>query len=353
MKKISMIMAAAFAAPLAFAQTNVTLFGVVDMSVAHVQGSGNGSRSGIATGSSAPGRLGFRGTEDLGGGLSAGFWLEGALDSDVGNANGFNFQRRATVSLLSNSLGELRMGRDNTPLFLNLIGFDPFAARGVGGLLTNTYFGYSSTVRQSNTVTYLLPSKLGGVYGLAQYAFGEKSSTALNDKQNDFVGGRLGYMSGPANVVAAYGQWKQAIGASDVAPFAEGRDLNVGSITGTYNFGFIKPVLFYGSERVKGAPAANSRIDTMMIGATAPIGASEIKVSLAHHDLKNSANDFNKFALGYGYYLSKRTYLYGTVARLNNKGTATRSISADGLAAAGTSAGGNSNGFEFGVRHSF
>ena len=62
-------------------------------------------------------RLGFRGTEDLGGGLLASFWLEGGMAVDTGTPAGFNFTRRSTVSLTS-SMGEIRLGRDYTNSFL-------------------------------------------------------------------------------------------------------------------------------------------------------------------------------------------------------------------------------------------
>ena len=95
-------------------------------------------------------RLGFRGTEDLGGGMSASFWLEAGVNNDDGPAppptpttrppvpalasdgrQGLTFNRRSTVSL-AGGWGELRLGRDYTPQFWNLTVFDPFGTNGVG-----------------------------------------------------------------------------------------------------------------------------------------------------------------------------------------------------------------------------
>jgi hypothetical protein len=72
-----------------------------------------GSHYGLGTSGATTSRLGLRGTEDLGGGLKAGFWLEGEIFGDDGNASGFNFKRRSTVSL-SGNFGEVRLGRDLT-----------------------------------------------------------------------------------------------------------------------------------------------------------------------------------------------------------------------------------------------
>ena len=356
LSKSAVALAVLVASAGAMAQSAVTIFGVVDVAMTRVSGDGAGSRIGLSSGSSAPSRLGFRGTEDLGGGLSAGFWLEGSLgvDTGTGTAGGaLLFQRRSTVSLASNTLGELRLGRDFAPTWWNLAQLDPFGARGIGTTQAANNFGYSTTWN-NNTIGYILPQTLGGFYGQLQYAFGEKSSTVPNDKQGNFLGGRFGYQSGPLNVVGSYGQTKQAIGASDVAPVTIGRDLKVANIAATWDFGVVKPLLFYGTEKVDGNPTGNNRLNSLLIGATAPIGAGELRATVARYDLKDSANDFNKLALGYGYNLSKRTQVYGTVARLANKGAGTRSLSADGLATlAPIRAGGNSSGFEVGIRHSF
>ena len=80
--------------------------------------------------------------------------------------------------------------------------------------------------------------------------------------------------------------------------------------------------------------------------------AGMFKASYGRYDLKNSANDFNKIALGYHYNMSKRTTLYTTYARISNKGASAAVVSNNGLAIAGA-AGRNASGFEFGVRHAF
>src|SRR5205085_9250952 len=141
MKKTLIALAALAAAGAASAQSSVTLFGIVDVNYAHYSVDGGTSAYGTATTSGHvnvltnsgynSARLGFRGTEDLGGGVSASFWLEGSLSPDDGNAAGLQFRRRSTVSL-AGGWGEIRLGRDYVPTFWNLTVFDPFGTNGVG-----------------------------------------------------------------------------------------------------------------------------------------------------------------------------------------------------------------------------
>src|SRR5258706_15377894 len=122
-------------AGVASAQSNVTLFGIVDLSAKSVKNGSNDALRTMATDGINSSRLGFRGVEDLGGGMSAGFWLEAGLAADAGNLGGSNglaaptngsantFNRRSTVSLMG-GFGELRLGRDYTPAFCDTTGFD-------------------------------------------------------------------------------------------------------------------------------------------------------------------------------------------------------------------------------------
>jgi predicted porin len=132
MKKSLLVLAAlgAFAGA-ASAQSSVTLFGILDVGARYTK-NGDQKLKTLSTDGINSSRLGFRGVEDLGGGLKAGFWLESAVNPDAGTANSTRFwHRRSTVSL-SGGWGELRLGRDYTPQFWNLTVFDPFGTNGVG-----------------------------------------------------------------------------------------------------------------------------------------------------------------------------------------------------------------------------
>jgi len=310
------------------AQSTYTIFGTVDAAVTRVDEGGNGHVTGLTSGSNNVSRLGFKGSKDLGGGLTGSFWAEGTLGSDDGTASGFNFTRRTTVSL-ANSLGEIRLGRDYAPSYWNVTLFDPFKTRGVGQLLdfNGASLGSTNVVRNSNSVGYFLPSNLGGIYGQVQYAFGEQASTVLNNKAGNHLSGRFGYSNGPLNVAVAYGVTSQLYGANNGTPPATGADLKTADIGGSYDFGVVKAIAYAGSSRVEGgSKQPNSRLDTIMLAATAPLGASLLRASFSRYDLQNSSNDAYKFALGYVYNLDSSTAVYVTGARLQNKGTAQYSV---------------------------
>lgn len=352
MKKSLLALAALTAfAGVASAQSSVTLFGVVDLSVRNVTNGKTGSETTLNQDGIASSRLGFRGVEDLGGGMRAGFWLEAGLNPDVGGTNVTNvtqispapsttpattfsqfFNRRSTLSLMG-GFGEIRLGRDYTPDFWNHTIFDPFGTNGVGssvnifGLLN----GAGTLVRANNTVGYLLPGGLGGLYGQVQVAIDESVQS------NDFVGGRIGYAAGPINVAVSYGKTNTSI---------ENERINVG---GTFRAGPANIFLQYNSTD----GGRSGKIDHIMVGATASFGQNQLKFTYGKSDGKGaiSTRDADMIAVGYQYDLSKRSALYATGAQINNKGSAAYAIG--GGRSAGFRAGEKSTGYEFGVRHTF
>ncbi len=340
MKKSLVALAVLATTGAAFAQSSVTLFGIVDAAYARVSGNG-ASRTGITNSGLNSSRFGMRGVEDLGGGLKAAFHLEGQLSNDDGNAAGLNFQRRSTVSLMG-GFGEVRIGRDYTPTFWNTTVYDPFGTNGVGSAMSPGMGGFAANttaVRSNNSISYFAPGGLGGVTAQVMVAFGEQASNAANSKQGNYLGFRVGYNAGPLSAAFANGKVKGATSGADVTT----QNLGV-----SYNLGVVAPSFVFGSEK-----DSVNKTSFTEIGATAPVGAGQLRVAFSRYDVANSNNDWNKFAIGYGYDLSKRTQLYSTYAKVSNKGLATRSVSNNGLAATGSTAGGSSNGMEFGVRHSF
>ena len=121
----------------ASAQSSLTVFGIVDLSVNNIK-NGSVSQKLMSSNQLNSNRLGFRGTEDLGGCMTASFWLEGAMSNDDGGST-FNFQRRSTVSL-SGGFGEVRLGRDYVNTFSNIASFDAYGANGFGSNI-NLYLG--------------------------------------------------------------------------------------------------------------------------------------------------------------------------------------------------------------------
>lgn len=316
------------------AQPTVTVFGILDVGVQHIE-NGSTARWLESIDGQKTSRLGFRGSEDLGGGLSAAFHLEGALSPDDGNTGGMNWRRRSTVSLASKSLGELRLGRDYTPSFWNYSVFSPFGTNGVGssGNLIYGFGGKSSTaptiVRSDNAIGYFLPKDLGGVYGQVMHALGEGAATGK------FWGARVGYASGPIDV---------AVAQSDTVNNAAGDKFRSFNIGGSYDFGVVKLMGIHAVSR-----QTTSKQTTTLVGVTAPVGVGEIRASFISADKANSPDDATQWALGYVHVLSKRTSLYASAAQIKNKGAATFAIPGGPAISGGQS----STGVEAGVCHSF
>lgn len=350
MKKSLLALAALTAfAGVASAQSSVTLFGVVDLNARNVKNGSAGSIKSLSQDGNASSRLGFRGVEDLGGGMRAGFWIEGALGPDTGGGgpslgNGGTaqtWQRRSTVSLMG-GFGEIRLGRDFTPSFWNYTVFDPFGTVGVGGLLgtiSTLGSGAGTLVRANNTIGYFLPA-MGGLYGQAQVAAGEGATG------NKYFGGRLGYAAGPVNVAVAYGKTDKTGTMVD-----DYTDMNVGA---SFNVGFMTVM---GSLSKREYSTQDQK--TGLIGVTVPMGAGTLKASYVKSAGSSVAPftdqyDATQMSLGYQYDLSKRTALYAQASRLNNDGNATNGANFTiGGGPAGMGRGQTSTGYEFGVRHSF
>ena len=369
------------------------------------KGSAKISRTTLANSGYNSSRLGFRGTEDLGGGLAASFWLEAPITNDDGATGVSTFARRSTVSL-SGGFGEIRLGRDYTPTFWNDTVFDPFGTNGVGTNLISTANGFNTSggsggfggnanyVRASNSIGYFLPPNLGGFYGQVMYAFHEQdkydngnftpttgtgfvlnaktgaieAASVAKSRTGRYVGGRFGYANGPLDVAIAYGS--STVGDQYYAGITNKVDtLNLGA---SYDFGSVK--LFGEVSRAKNkldyevTPTLAGRPDIdltgYLLGVTVPVGAGLIRASYSRvtYDENLVANPpavlpedkkANKLAIGYVHNLSKRTALYATIARVSNKNNAALTVGGPNFVTAGGFTPKTSTGYDFGIRHAF
>jgi len=394
MKKSLIAMAVMAAAGAASAQSSVTLFGIVDATISHYSVAGGQHNTILTNSGYNSSRLGFRGTEDLGGGMAASFWLEAGLNNDNGsngttNTNntlggssgggGLTFGRRATVSL-SGGWGELRLGRDYVPTFWNTTIFDPFGTNGVGTTLTQkaktttlapTLVPFANVpvfspltqvaandanaVRASNMIGYFLPPNLGGIYGQVNYAFSE---VANGGDAGRFWGARLGYGSGPFNVAIAYGKSSGSDSATVPGGLQTAPDVSDWNIGGQWDFGMAKLLGQYDHSKYdEGFTLPGATLKSWLIGALVPVGAGEIRASYSRSELDIGANPrADQWAVGYVHNLSKRTALYATYARLKNHDGAALAISASlpqSTAVGGGVVNSTSSGFDLGIRHSF
>jgi len=350
MKK-SLIALAALAATSAFAQSSVTIWGIADAGVQSVSQNGV-SKTQLSSSGNASSQLGFKGTEDLGGGLKASFWLEAGMTIDNGTAAGVAFQRRSTVDLAGN-FGAIRLGRDYTPTFWSHTVFDPFGTlgSGAGSNITLPAFGGNAVTaaRTNNGVSYLYnvaanggSHGLGsqGLYAQATYAYGEQLSTAPA-QTNQYQGVRVGYAAGALNVAVATGNTVTGATTKDTAT-------NIGA---SYDLGVAQLMAFNVSTKIG---TTNITYKATEVGAKIPMGAGYIPVSFATGSNDTNAAKGEQFAIGYVHNLSNRTALYTAYSKITNKnGGAYGFVGGNGGFSSGLTAAGNGTGFDLGLRHSF
>jgi len=404
MKKTLIALAAVAATGAAFAQSTVTLFGGADINYRSVN-SGVNKFSGLAQDGIYSSRLGVMGTEDLGGGLKAGFHFEGGMNADVGTAAGFNFARKSTIGLMG-GFGEVRMGRDYTPVFTVHGIADPFGTNGVGSYLniggstvlstpgvaigaqdqqdgTGTFTTVDrgterrtdvsglragaridarttaadpSAVRANNSIAYYTPV-FSGFSAVAMYSFGAENTYSLK-KVGQGTSIRLSYAQGPINVAYANQVTNGGItAAAGTAPVVDtngtaDQKWTTDVLAAAYDLGVAKLSYMYRKDALKvgGAGELNATYNTFAVSA--PMGATTLKASYtakkAATDGEASVKAGNQFAIGAVYDLSKRTSLYATYAVLKNEAGFANTV---GSAAA--NGGDKSKGFETGVKHSF
>lgn len=332
------------------AQSSVTIYGVLDMAINSEKhgalSGGNGSITSLDSGIQSGSRLGFKGSEDLGGGLKANFKLEMGVNADTGSSaqGGLAFGRAAWVGL-SGDFGAVQMGRQNKPVFNAVDSIDPFETGLIGGSakdstsatgLGNLFF--ASNPRQNNTINYTTNS-LGGFTGSAAYTFGEVAGDAGKSRQIGLSGA---YAAGPLSAVLAY-----HTETNTATPTGTLKHTFAGA---TYDFGVLKAALAYGKVNSDEAVKVTDN-KLWMLGATVPVSAagavigSYTRMTTAGNSVAKD-NVGNQLALGYTHSLSKRTNLYTSYARVSNE----KNSNAGGLA---DKAGVTERLVNVGIRHMF
>jgi predicted porin len=360
MKKSLIALAVLATSGAAMAQSSVTLYGVADAGVTYLNGKDNWS--GVTSGNNLTSRLGFRGTEDLGGGLKANFVLEGGINLDSGDGKsggatgtGFEFKRRSTVGL-AGSFGEVRLGRELTAAYNATARYDVFGSVGIGqsrlwadgGVVDGNANANVVTTNQriSNALTYVSPSFSGFKVGL-NYGFGE---TTTGNSDSGYLGAGLMYDNGPLSL--GLGLERLNNGGNSVAT----SDVDAWSLGGSYDFGVAKLLGGYRVSTVDRATGENKR-NGAYVAVTAPVGPGLVRASYNRYEnkLNGGKTKADQLAVGYVYGLSKRTSVYGTYSYLKQKDFN------DGVPAAamytlgngGLKASGKQQGFQVGISHTF
>ena len=344
----------------------MTIWGVADAGLQHASQNGV-SKTQLSSSGNTSSQLGFKGTEDLGGGMTASFWLESALTMDATST--VSFGRRQTLDLAGN-FGAVRLGRDYTPSFWNHTVFDPFGTLGSGAGSNITGRGTNATTgaRTNNGVSYLYGfganggSSVGnGVYAQATFAPSETLSTATS-KNNQYQGVRIGYNAGPLNIAVATAEVTSSPAGSAAV---KDKETNIGA---SYDLGVAKVMAKFGTNTLGTAialTAASGNNGTIpavdpakytwaSIGATIPVGQGYIPVS--YNTSKNNMDDKkgSQVAVGYVYNLSKRTAAYATYSHITNKNGANYGFNGgNGGFGSGLAPTGNGNAYDIGLRTSF
>lgn len=374
MKKTLIALAALAATGAVMAQSSVTLYGVVDVGFTSVNNSGTGStdNTGLTSSNMTTNRLGFRGTEDLGGGLKANFQIETGINADSPGATTLG-DRGAWVGL-SGGFGEVRLGREYSTTFWSGFLFSPFGTGGVGNgfgfanrVVAHGATGQANPIWNSNSVTYSTP-RLTGFQAHAQYVFDEVATAGNNAGRS--VGLRLNYSAGPLGAELAYSKTDGGATLVDnpltttvdesVSPvFGLGTSADHKSVVGgiSYDFGVAKLMANFGQEKanVTATGASLGKVTNFEIGAVAPVGPGRLRASYnsTKIDVTGSAAadpKITKFAVGYIYDLSKRTAVYATVASLKNKNGADLALNGP---TSRNSVNGRSTGYNVGISHVF
>ncbi|MDP9126384.1 MAG: porin [Pseudomonadota bacterium] len=319
----------------ASAQSSVTLYGKVDLGLVLDSGSAAGKSIRVSSGVTGGSRIGFKGVEDLGGGMKAAFQLETGYcaDSAAGAPNfctGSNqFMGRQAHGDLTGAFGALSAGRQYSLGFNNLSTIDPFGT-GFAGQVNNIVD--PSGIRLNNSVTYSTPN-LSGFTASAEIAFGEQTG---NWTANRETGAGLTYASGPAYVGFTFYDVGNAAGNG-----AARKNYLLG---GTYDFGVVK----VHALAQKSTGAAGLDVLDIMAGVTVPVAGGNVMASYIRHNDRSSADkDANQLGIGYLYPLSKRTAVYTAFGRIQNLHGAAFTVGNATEAGTGTKA------FNLGVVHNF
>ncbi|MFB9241354.1 porin [Massilia antarctica] len=328
-KIIIAIMASSLVPAAAMAQSAITVYGVVDAGFVRETGGAEGKVNTLGSGVASGSRLGFKGTEDLGGGNKAYFVLENGMKIDTGSAGqgGLLFGRQAYVGL-SGTPGSVSFGRQYSPYYRTMRDtVDPFCD-GLAGQAGNIT---ASNARLDNMVGYSSPALYGFAAELA-VGLGEVAGNSAAKRAYSSV---LSYTAKSLVVTLGWHQQQNALAT----------DSSSNTLLGAkYDFGVAEGHLGY--VRNKGLLGARS--EDAIIGATVPFGPHKVYASYVRHDDATNANrDASQWGLGYTYALSKRTDVYAAYARISNRNGATFKV---GNA---TTDGTGNTGTNLGIRHIF
>ena len=314
---------------LTLAQSSVTIYGTVDLYMAFAK-SGATSLKRLEDGGQTASRLGFRGTEDLGGGLSAHFTLESGFAPDTGNGTlpgpAMSFSRQSFVGL-SGPWGQIDAGRMYTPMFYTLFKADPYGVNSVFSPInlvaaTDAQPGLTPfAARASNMVRYRTPASSDFFADIA-YAPGE--SSAPSHQSGNFYGGSAGWSRKPYYIAYAF---QRARSGSAAAPVAQPATTSYQALSGAYELPDIGLQFYANYVRNSSSLPRVPTAKLASLGVTYNVTpASNLMFEAMQRKVDDSSRSQLAWTLDYDYYLSKRTVLYARWLRLLNRHGASASL---------------------------
>jgi GBP family porin len=401
LKLLAALIGTGLAAPV-LAQSNITIYGIADTGI-QVSRFGNGTQYNLASGIADGSRLGFKGTEDIGGGYKAIFTLEARVELDTGsqsntylssgvnqsltqglpapvatalqpsiilparyvNPNGALFDRQAFVGLITPG-GAVLLGRQYTPGFeIHSISdaFETGTGASWGTITTGNGGGFTPgiAIRANNAVQYRLQLP-NGIGAAAMYGIEETGSLNFSKR---FWGANVKYQADGIDAGIGYNKENDQNSNPSLTTLTAG---------GSYTMGDAK--LFAGFHHMKndhsvlvplltpavgatfaGIVGSNATINgnVFTLGAHYRIGAGRIMAGVSRFNDKKAANgDANLYGLGYDYNLSKRTDVYTVVSHVTNQNAAQYAIGGAGYSGGSTTQPGqDANALQIGIRHKF
>jgi predicted porin len=308
------------AAGSALAQSNVTIWGRLNETVERQKVGGTSTTALVDSNS----RLGFRGTEDLGGGLSANFLIEHRFSADTGVANSTFWAGQSEVNLASKTLGAIRLGRFTSEAYFATADYVSMHNHDTGSSADALYYSASGS---NNKIAYQSPEFVPGLVFHAAIGLHEAATTP---NYRDFA---VNYAIGGLALGAGYD--------------AQGES-NQFALRALYGFG---PFTVGGYYQLAD-DAANGKRNNVRLSGMYTMGASEFHLNVGMADDWKNVSDSGakQYTLGYNYNLSKRTKVYAFYTKVDNDANAT--YNPGGFVTAPT-AGQNLQSFALGVRHNF
>ncbi len=329
-KSIALAAAAMAVSTVSQAQSSLNMFGVMDLAVGSLQYSGtagsadNTRTTKVESGQMVTSQIGFKGMEDLGGGLKAGFSLISFFRADTGaagripNAKPDEFWGKAANVYLDSPYGKVTLGRQTDLVFLNVLSYNPFVdSFGLSPAVRLTFGKWGNDKGDSgvsNAITYQTP-KMAGLTAAVQYQAGESATGA----EGDGYGIAFTFTEGAFSTSATLQKLQSA--EAPKADFVAGQSQSFGMLSASYDFGVAKLFGQFGEIKNSGT-IAPKKTNIYLIGSTVPVTAmGKVLVSYGQSKEKTPDMKHNILTLAYDHFLSKRTDMYAAYMMDEEKAT--------------------------------